>query len=400
MLHPLYSVGRSSLPVLALLGAASWVGFAWQDLGSVGAIGVLVGCAGLLSAAWVQARANRRARALGSCVAELERSLERARQGDFSAAVIVAPTHPLARLCASYDIVLSRWRDTLATPPPPRQEPAREETSGLLHNVANALTSVSAGVDLAVQQVQALPIHGLAEVVKRCEDSTDPAFDHLRPALAEVRRALEEQRDELRCDLDLVLTASSHAIELIRAQQPATRHKTSPLRIEAVLDDAIRMAHLVRQDHAIAIVRRIEDDVQTNVDRHRLLEILVNLLNNAVDALRTVKRPDKRIEVLLRRRRDAFEIRVSDNGPGIPRELEPRIFDYGFSTKPDGHGFGLHSSWCTARALGGQLQLERCTEGAAFSLVLPLPCRDAAGAETPLAAEVASVGTPLAAEVA
>src|SRR5690606_21108175 len=113
----------------------------------------------------------------------------------------------------------------------------------------------------------------------------------LRPALAEVRRALEEQRDELRCDLDLVLTASSHAIELIRAQQPATRHKTSPLRIEAVLDDAIRMAHLVRQDHAIAIVRRIEDDVQTNVDRHRLLEILVNLLNNAVDALRTVKRP-------------------------------------------------------------------------------------------------------------
>src|SRR5690606_35245137 len=100
--------------------------------------------------------------------------------------------------------------------------------------------------------------------------------------------------------------------------------------------------------------------------------IIVNLVNNAVDALGAVERSDRKVVIRVRERRGTIEICVSDNGPGVAAQHRAKIFSYGYSTKPHGHGFGLHSSFNAATELGGWLRLETDSEaGATFSLILP-----------------------------
>ena len=78
-----------------------------------------------------------------------------------------------------------------------------------------------------------------------------------------------------------------------------------------------------------------------------------------------------------------FAVEVRDTGVGIARDNLTRIFNLGFTTKPDGHGFGLHGSWCAAVELGGRLSAESDgpATGATFTLTLPIePSIDAARA--------------------
>jgi signal transduction histidine kinase len=67
-------------------------------------------------------------------------------------------------------------------------------------------------------------------------------------------------------------------------------------------------------------------------------------------------------------------IRVEDNGIGIPPENLTRIFSHGFTTRPDGHGFGLHIGAINAREMGGSLSVasEGTGRGATFTLILPM----------------------------
>jgi len=110
-------------------------------------------------------------------------------------------------------------------------------------------------------------------------------------------------------------------------------------------------------------------------DRHKVLMILINLISNAKYAMDAV--PEGKRHLLLKVARaqgDRVRLEVSDTGMGIAPELLTRIFQYGFSTREQGHGFGLHSSALAARELGGTLTVHSGGpgQGASFSLELPL----------------------------
>ena len=93
---------------------------------------------------------------------------------------------------------------------------------------------------------------------------------------------------------------------------------------------------------------------------------------------------------------DRVQITVRDNGVGIPPDHLTKIFNHGFTTRKDGHGFGLHSGALAARELGGSLRVhsDGPGKGAAFTLELPLGI----GADTALTAmdESQTNGLPLA----
>ena len=108
-------------------------------------------------------------------------------------------------------------------------------------------------------------------------------------------------------------------------------------------------------------------------DKHRVLQILVNLLRNAKHACQSTNRTDKCISVRVGRRSTGVEIAVSDNGIGIPPENLTRIFSHGFTTKKNGHGFGLHSGALAAKELGGALRVESSGTGHGATFVLELP---------------------------
>ena len=127
--------------------------------------------------------------------------------------------------------------------------------------------------------------------------------------------------------------------------------------------------------HHIAIRREYEPHLPAlTLDKHKALQVIVNLIHNAKYACDPPEVPDKRLTLRLTHRGDRVRISVVDTGVGIPRENLTRIFSMGFTTRRNGHGFGLHSGALAARELGGALlaQSDGPGKGATFTLELPV----------------------------
>jgi signal transduction histidine kinase len=109
------------------------------------------------------------------------------------------------------------------------------------------------------------------------------------------------------------------------------------------------------------------------------MEILVNLLQNAAQAL--AEGGGGRKHLLLRLQRGEpgrVRLEVQDSGVGIPRENLTRVFQHGFTTKKDGHGFGLHVSANSATEMGARLSAHSAGPGLGATFTLDLPLQEEA----------------------
>ena len=125
----------------------------------------------------------------------------------------------------------------------------------------------------------------------------------------------------------------------------------------------------------MTVKREYDDGVAAlTLDRHKLLQILGNLLSNARHALKNPTEGRRTLTLSVRAQSaGAIAIEVADSGVGIHAEVLPRLFEFGFTTKKDGHGFGLHTSAILAKELGGELMAhsDGPDRGARFTLRLP-----------------------------
>ena len=144
--------------------------------------------------------------------------------------------------------------------------------------------------------------------------------------------------------------------------------------ITDVIEDALRMNGDGLARHKIDIIREYEQVRPILIEKHKVLQILVNLIRNAKHALTDSGRDDKELRLKVGQVNSHIEVTISDNGIGIAPENITRIFAHGFTTKKGGHGFGLHSGVLAAREMGGSLAVhsEGVGTGAAFALKLPL----------------------------
>lgn len=157
---------------------------------------------------------------------------------------------------------------------------------------------------------------------------------------------------------------------------------TETVPLSELAEDALRMNAGAISRHGVDVVREFEPGLSITVARHKVLQILVNLLRNAKNACVESGRADKRITLRLTRLGDRVRVSVIDNGVGIPPENLTRIFALGFTTRQRGHGFGLHSSALAAKELGGSLSArsDGAGHGASFTLELPVaPPHERAG---------------------
>ena len=146
-----------------------------------------------------------------------------------------------------------------------------------------------------------------------------------------------------------------------------------------LIEDALRMNAAALTRHDVQIVREYTGSPMVFVEKHKVLQILVNLIRNAKYALDDGPCPDKRLTVQVGANGNGFiRVAVMDNGIGIPAANLARIFEHGFTTRKNGHGFGLHSGALAAKELGGALtaQSEGPGKGAAFILDLPLQAKE------------------------
>ena len=257
-----------------------------------------------------------------------------------------------------------------------------EVATGVLHNVGNILTSVNVGLEVVNEHVGAIPddrVRRAGELLAgaRSNGAVDPTkLDAGIRYLAAIADHMRDDRSALLKELVTLRGHVDHVNRVIMMQNTYARTGglNEQIELETLIGEAIDLGCPDPQRHAIEIVRTIEPGPRVSIDRHRVLQILVNLLANARDAVTApgVAKPP-RISVISTRESGWLEIRVEDTGSGIAPESLVRIFNAGFTTKPKGHGYGLHSSSLAAEQLGGEL---RCSSagpgrGACFTLRVP-----------------------------
>jgi signal transduction histidine kinase len=185
--------------------------------------------------------------------------------------------------------------------------------------------------------------------------------------VAEQQAALNELA-QLQKNIEHIRTVVTMQQSCAKASAGVDTHQISDL-----VDDALRMNANGLSRHDIQVVKEFQEGLAVNVEKHKVLQILVNLFRNARQACETSNQPDKKLTIRASNGGDRVRISVTDNGIGIAAENLDRIFSRGFTTKKDGHGFGLHSGAVAAREMGGALLVHSDGPGAGATFTLELP---------------------------
>jgi signal transduction histidine kinase len=146
-----------------------------------------------------------------------------------------------------------------------------------------------------------------------------------------------------------------------------------PINIATLMDDAVRLNSTSFERHKIRVEREYMDLPTLLVDKQRILQIMINLIKNAKDALVEQHDKDRILTLSTSADRERLIIQIADTGIGIKKEHLTKIFSHGFTTKPSGHGFGLHSCANAATEMEGSLSVvsDGYMQGATFTLSLP-----------------------------
>jgi signal transduction histidine kinase len=268
-----------------------------------------------------------------------------------------------------------------------RQAGMAEVATGVLHNVGNVLNSVSVAATVVSERLRRSKLANLcrAATVLREQNgrlaeflTTDPKGKLIPEYIATVANQLAGEQDKMIAKMDSVGEHIEHIKEIVAMQQSYARVSGvyEDLPAAGLVEDALRMNMAAFDRHGIELVREFAENIpQVRVDRHKVLQILINLLRNAKYAMDAHSGHAKRLIVRVGMASpDRVKITVADSGIGIVPEHLTRIFNHGFTTKKDGHGFGLHSGANAAKEMGGTLTAnsDGPGQGAEFTLELPM----------------------------
>jgi len=262
-----------------------------------------------------------------------------------------------------------------------------EIATGVIHNVGNVLNSVNVSSKLVAKRVKKLPVDDLtklAELLRERGDDLpaffagDPRAAHLVPFLGELAAALDGDRSSLLEEIGLMEQDIGHIVEMIQSQQTYAGGSgvVESTSLARQLESALSICRQATGGaHSIEVVREVEELPEVPVDRNKLVEILVNLIQNAYQSMDEAGVERKLLTLRLTTTDGGgARIEIGDNGKGIAAEDLERIFNHGFTTRPDGHGFGLHISANSATEMGARLTAhsDGPGRGAVFRLDLPL----------------------------
>jgi PAS domain S-box-containing protein len=267
-----------------------------------------------------------------------------------------------------------------------RQAGMADVATGVLHNVGNVLNSVSVAATVVGDRLRRSNLPNLRRATTMLREKSgqlgdfltnDPKGKILPAYLSTITDELADERIKLIAKMETVSEHIEHIKEIVAMQQSYAKVSGAYENIAAadLVEDALRINLAAFDRHRIELVREFQPDLpKVCVDRHKVLQILINLIRNAKYAMEGLNRNAKRMVIRVAMEPpDRVKITVCDNGIGIPEENLTRIFNHGFTTKKDGHGFGLHSGANAAREMGGSLTAhsEGADKGAELTLVLP-----------------------------
>jgi signal transduction histidine kinase len=281
-------------------------------------------------------------------------------------------------------VALAAAQQSLATAS--HQAGMAEVATGVLHNVGNVLNSVNVSAHLVLDGLRNSKTATLAKTVALLREhhdhlgeflTVDPRGRRVPQFLERLVAHLSGEQAGFIQELCALQQNVDHIKQIVAMQQSYAKVSgaVEHLLLHELAEDALRICSTALASHKIQVERQFTPTPPVLVDRHKALQILVNLVRNAIQAL-DVRPEGRRLTVRVAPGPEGrVRVEVIDNGLGIAPENLTKIFQHGFTTKKDGHGFGLHSGALAAREMGGNLAVhsEGVGRGATFTLELPLP---------------------------
>ncbi|CRM01707.1 MULTISPECIES: DAHL domain-containing protein [Pseudomonas] len=267
-----------------------------------------------------------------------------------------------------------------------RQAGMAEIATNVLHNVGNVLNSVNISADLVTRKLRSSKALGLGKAMQLINERqgdlgtflTEDEKGKLLPAyLNQLVDAIAQEQQGMADEMAQLSKSVDHIKDIVSTQQSYAGASAvrEPVHISALMEDALRMNAGALNRHNVTVVKHYAQLPEILADKHRLLLIMVNLISNAKYAMSTLSdRPRQMTLTVQSLNDDTLQISVKDEGEGIPAENMTRIFTHGFTTRKEGHGFGLHSCALAAVEMNGQLSAHSDGPGlgAVFTLTIPL----------------------------
>ena len=263
-----------------------------------------------------------------------------------------------------------------------------EVVNSMLHNVGNVLNSLNISVGFLKDKLTNTPINNLPKLNDLLIQNkgnfssflTDDEKGKQLPAfIQQMTEDWQKNQTIISKETHNISTSIQHINEII------SRYKLKDLGEyeELGIQEPYFLSEVIEGTLLIASPGLMKTDINLNLefdskitwvgDRVKLSEIILNLILNAKDSLIFCNTQEKQITIQSELQEENIVIKVSDNGSGIDHEVLHKIFTYGFTTKPSGHGYGLHSSALAAQEMGGKIEVTSLgvNQGAEFILILP-----------------------------
>lgn len=267
-----------------------------------------------------------------------------------------------------------------------RRAGTAEVATDILHNVGNVLNSINVSANYIEDKVLNSRVPNLKKVIDILTEHSGDLGTFLTEDergkciplyLKEVVGFILGEQKAIAEKLRSLTKNVEHVKQIIKAQQSYARSGGMEvfMSIQEVIEDAVEINHAALKRHGIDLKYELAGLPKIRMDKQRILQILVNLIANAKQALSESGEQEKVLTIRsYKHGEDKLRVEVADNGVGISKENMPKIFTHGFTTKKRGHGFGLHSSFSAAREMGGALTVysDGPGHGATFTLELPL----------------------------
>ncbi len=270
-----------------------------------------------------------------------------------------------------------------------RQAGMAEVATSVLHNVGNVLNSINISATLTQDQIKNSRIANVARVAALMREhaadlpsflTQDPKGQQLPSYLAKLAEHLAQEQTTILEEIRGLKKNVEHINEIVSMQQSYARIAgvTDTVKVTDLVEDALRINAGALTRHEVTLLRDYAPNLpDVTVEKHKVLQVLVNLIRNAKYACDESGSRDKQLKVRVAASEgnDRVRIEVIDNGVGIPAENLTRIFNHGFSTRKEGHGFGLHSGALAATELRGRLTAFSEGPGKGATFTLEFPCQ-------------------------
>lgn len=260
-----------------------------------------------------------------------------------------------------------------------------EIASEVLHNVGNTVNSANCSIEMLEDRFEKSKLSGLARATTLLQEQAprateffgqDPRGPKLISYLITLNDSLQQERTDNQAEVTRLRETIRHIRDAIAAQQ--TFAGRSDFRQDVELAGLIETVMGMNQELVRSTETKVTIDLpplpELQLNKSKMTQVLVNLVRNAIQAMQDVPSDRRHLKIVASCVEDSgIEIEIADTGTGFSDELKSRLFTHGFTTKPEGNGFGLHYCANAIRESGGNVSAHSGGpgQGASFRIRLP-----------------------------